>query len=676
MKIRYFFILLLLLCFFSNISFAYEKHPNYAEMYLGKDKFENFNRKTFLFNGALNKFAIKPVTVVWSSIMPKYGMDRLKCAYQNILYPRVLVSSLIQKDLKSAGRATTRFLVNSTFGVAGLFDVSKKFLKIKPVEEDMDQALAKLKVKKGPYLVLPILSSTTVRGAFGKALDASLDPTSYIGSPVIAGVKAGLTVNNLTLSQPLFNLVEKNYIDPYDIAKKMYGIKVAIMEANLDRDENIQFKNNDFNEDVIENLANKDGFIDVGFNLNEIIKGSTYEDNLLIEELIPDIILKNYNSQHPVIDSMRTALFDIEGVDESIWAENSIWNRCFKNRIKTSSVEINPEREKYKFRYIMQKDKNSPVAIIFPSIGEGINSHHSNIMAKIFYDEGYSVIIQGSAFHYDFVKSMPKNYTPGNPTVDVRYIKDTTKKIVEKLENKYECKFRDKVVLGTSYGAMSSLFLADYEAKNNSLNISKFISINPPIELLYAMNVIDENCENWNKNPNNLKEKVAITTAKVLNATENFSENKEKITTLPFNLDEAKLITSFVLHQKLSDLIFALQENPIHKKTNFYDEIYKMNYFDYAKKYLISKDYPSISDYSNVASLHFIKDYLKEKNNYRIYHTLDDYLVNLEQLKKLKNYAKDKMTLIDKGSHLGFLYREEFIDDLRKEISIKEKARL
>ena len=92
---------------------------------------------------------------------------------------------------------------------------------------------------------------------------------------------------------------------------------------------------------------------------------------------------------------------------------------------------MTPNKDNYKFRYIMQKDKNAPLAIIFPSIGEGINSHHSIIWAKIFYDEGYSVAILGSHFQWEFVKSMPDSYRPGIPTVDAKYLQELTKKIVE-----------------------------------------------------------------------------------------------------------------------------------------------------------------------------------------------------------------------------------------------------
>ncbi len=698
MRIK-FILLFLFFLFVENYIFAQNmespsKYPDFAYEYLGYDRFENFNRKMFLLNGAINKYAIRPITVIWSSVMPKYGMDRIKYAYNNILYPRQLVSSICQGDFKGAVHASARFIVNSTVGLGGMFDPAKRFLKINPVNEDMEQALAKWKIKQGPYLVVPILSSSTPRGLIGRAFDAALDPSSYVGSPVIAAVKAGFTVNNFTMLQPLSKVVENNYIDPYDITKKLYGLQIAILNSNLDRTDVLNSQDeiiNDTKKDIMEDITKEDSIINVSDEIKiqtvkdsiqivapeEVIKGGTSTDEIIYDDILkPDIILKNFNPQNPVIDSMRTALFDVEGVDNSIWGDMSLWNRSFQNRIKTSSISIEPDREKYKYRYIMQKDKNSPLAIIFPSVGESIYSHHSDLFAKLFYDEGYSVLIQGSAFHYDFVKSMEKSFKPGIPKEDVKHIKTATLKIVNELENKYNCKFSNKVVLGTSYGAMSTLFLAANESDENMLNISKYISINPPIELLYALNQIDANSEEWIKDSDNLKDKTALTAAKILQTANKKEEENIKIETLPFNEKEAKLITGFVLHQKLSDLLFAIEEIPPSKKTDFYERVKNTNYKDYAQKYLVTNENPTIEDFSNSASLHSIKNYLQNNSNYTIYHSLDDYLVNENQLRQLKNYAKKNMKLIDKGAHLGFLYREEFIDDLKKEINLKQKARL
>ncbi|MCD8024937.1 MAG: MlaA family lipoprotein, partial [Candidatus Gastranaerophilales bacterium] len=625
---RNFILIGILICLNIPSGFCTSKYPDWGQEYLGYDRFENFNRKMFIFNGALNKYALRPVTIIWSSIMPKYGIERLKSAYDNILYPRRLVSSLIQRDFKAMGRSTARFLTNSTLGLGGMFDPAKRYLKLKPINEDMEQALAKLKMKKGPYLVVPVISGTTPRGLLGRALDAALDPTSYIGSPAIAAVKAGFTVNNAAIMQPLIKNLEQNFIDPYDITKKMYGLQVAILNANLDREEvlneteeklNPDFtktenEENNLPENIILNEnkslkkiflkkpAEKNNIYNVSDEINppepvlsaDTIKGSAITDDILLKnELIPDIILENYKPQHPITDSMRTALFDDETVDNSMWSEMSIWNRSFKNRIKTDSVEITEGREKYKYRYIMQKDKEAPLAIIYPSVGEGINSHHSIIFAKLFYDEGYSVLIQGSAFHYDFVKSMPEDFRPGIPSNDVKYLRKTTSKIINSLEEKYKIKFKEKVLLGTSYGAMSALFTGDMEDKENSSGITKYISINPPVELLYALNTIDTNSENWDKNSDNLREKTQLTAAKILHAAEAKKEG-EKIETLPFNVEESKLITGFVLHQKLTDLLFALENVPVSKKTDFYEKAKDINYADYAAKYLTCEKYPTL----------------------------------------------------------------------------------
>ena len=71
--------ILLIVCFSllnSKVFADGVKYPDYADMFLGADKHENFNRKMFDFNYGLNLFLIKPIHIIWSSVMPKYGMDR------------------------------------------------------------------------------------------------------------------------------------------------------------------------------------------------------------------------------------------------------------------------------------------------------------------------------------------------------------------------------------------------------------------------------------------------------------------------------------------------------------------------------------------------------------------------------------------------------------------------
>ncbi len=664
------------------------KYPDYGYMYLGADKFEKMNRKVFAFNLGLNKYAIRPVHILWSSILPEYGIERIHSAYKNIEYPKRLVSSMIQKDFKTSGRETVRFLTNTTLGLGGMYDPAKKFFHLEPSTEDMEQALTRCKCNSGPYLVLPVMNGTTMRGAAGKILDTSLNPTTYVATPVLAMVKAGLTVNRTSYMQPFIKMIESTYADPYDIARKMYGLDNYIKTENLDRKEVLEngFKTVEENPDSTPELVDMRG-IDAPedeLTVAKIIKGGTNIDDIVLKsynannsKLMADMLLPDYNPQCPVVDSMRTALFDLPDVSDSIWNELSIWNRCFCKKIKTSSVNITPDKEDYKFRYIMQKDKNAPLAIIYPSIGEGIQSHHSVVMAKLFYDEGYSVVIQGSHFQWEFVKSMPDGYHPGLPVKDAEYLHDVTSKIVEKLENKYECKFPQKTVLGTSFGAMMTLFLADKESKENTLNITKYISICPPIDLMYAMEQVDKNGEEWNKNPDDLKNRVASTASKVIQLADMKDEQKDfQIGKLPFTEEEGKLITGFIMHQKLSDLIFTIEKTPKNKVTGIYETLNNMNYRDYMEKYILGNEYNTIDDLKYDTSLLSLASFLQNSSNYKIYHSVDDYLVNQTQLKKLKICSGKKTTLLSNGAHLGFMYTPEFLEDLKKEISLTEKTAL
>lgn len=678
---------------FADEALSGSKYPDYACMYLGKDKCETFNRKMFNFNSKLNKFVVKPVHIVWASIMPKYGMDRIKGVYTNIEYPKRLVSTMIQRDFKASGKETLRFLTNSTIGIGGMFDPAKRFFHLEPANENMEQALTKCKCKSGPYLVLPGVIASTPRGLAGKALDAALNPSSYIGSPVLALVKLGFMINRTSDLEPLAELIESTYADPYDITKKLYGLDSYMKANNLDRkdvlDTNIELYSGDVIETVNNDITDEESR-EVNVKANEelldgdllaysdllkdgISKGDFVLKNEKFEKPQADIVLEGYNPQSPVVDAMRTALFNLPEVEKSIWAEFSLWNRCFRNRIKTSKVNIDPLKDDYKFKYIMQKDKNAPIAIIYPSIGEGIMSHHSLVMAKIFYDEGYSVVIQGSHFQWEFAKSMPDGYYPGIPERDADYVKTVTSKILSYLQDKYHCEFREKVVLGTSLGALQTLFLADKESKNNTMNITKFIAVNPPIELIYAMKQFDQNNEEWNKNPDNLKERVALAAAKIMQLLEATDNPDFKIGQLPFSEDEAKIITGFIMHQKLSDLVFTLEGASKSKKSDIYDKINNMNYQDYMDKYILSKDNTLSYDGLNYdTSLYSISEFLKCNNNYKIFHALDDYLVDARQLARLKKYAGDKAIYVNNGSHLGYMYRPEFIEALKKEISLKK----
>ena len=685
-KIKIIGILLILLLCTDNITiYATElKYPDYSQEFLGTDKFETYNRKMFSFNQKLNRFAIKPIHTIWASLMPQFGMDRIYGISNNIEYPVRLVSCLIQKDFEASKNESVRFITNTILGLGGMFDPAKHIFHIEQSKENMEQAFTCCNIKSGPFFVMPVLSFVTPRGLLGKIFDTALNPSCYIATPLLAIIKAGLLINRTTYMQPFVKLIEANFADPYEITKKAYGIDNYIKQSNKDRVDVIS----ELKKPVKEEILVEDNKLPVKNSLvkdNKIVKIEVSSEllwpNLLYggnknETGIPyginnypleaDKKLTGYNPQSPIIDSMRTALFRLPNVDDSIWNELSFWNRSFSKKIKTSSINFTKGRDDYKFRYILQKS-DSPLVIILPSIGEGIMSSHSVLLGKIFYDAGYSVLIHGSNFNWEFAKSMPVDYHPGLPSQDAQSIRVLTQKIINKLEEKYNIKFNDKVFIGTSFGALTALFVADKESRDNTLGNTRYIAICPPIDLVYAMKQVDKISTDWNNSSDDFKEKVASTAAKIVKIYESKKDINFDINNLPFTEEEGKLITGFIMHQKLSDLIYTLEQ----EKSGIYDIINQMGYQDYAEKYLLKNKEETCDDLVFETSLSAIADYLQNNDNYKIYHSINDYLTNRNQLKQLKQSTGNKTLLFDNGAHLGFLYRNEFIEDLKNTIARK-----
>ena len=100
------------------------------------------------------------------------------------------------------------------------------------------------------------------------------------------------------------------------------------------------------------------------------------------------------------------------------------------------------------------------MVILFPSVGEGVNNNHSNILANFFYNEGYSVLILGSHFQWEFLKSLEKGYKIGLIKDDVKYINILVNNSISYLSKKYDRVFLERTALGTSLGAYAVLFLA------------------------------------------------------------------------------------------------------------------------------------------------------------------------------------------------------------------------
>src|SRR5262249_46629897 len=111
--------------------------------------------------------------------LPNFAQDGVRNALNNLRSPVVLGNDLLQGSMDRAGTTAARFFINSTLGIAGLFDVASEFGLVYH-DEDFGQTLAVWGTGEGPYLVLPLLGPSNPRDLTGFGVDAVMDPWGWI----------------------------------------------------------------------------------------------------------------------------------------------------------------------------------------------------------------------------------------------------------------------------------------------------------------------------------------------------------------------------------------------------------------------------------------------------------------------------------------------------------------
>lgn len=156
-----------------------------------EDPYEPFNRKIFQFNEAVDKVALKPAAKVYIAVLPPPIRAGINNVYTNIGMLPTVANDLLQRDTNGAIKDSWRFIINSTIGIAGIFDPASTF-SLPPHSNDLGITFAKWGDKKSPYLVIPLMGPSTFRDGMGMMFDFALfTPYPYIPTDgILYGVLA------------------------------------------------------------------------------------------------------------------------------------------------------------------------------------------------------------------------------------------------------------------------------------------------------------------------------------------------------------------------------------------------------------------------------------------------------------------------------------------------------
>ena len=143
------------------------------------DPFEGVNRKVMSFNDGVDKWVLKPVTKGYRTVTPKPVRQGVSNLFSNLGEPIVVVNQFLQGNVGLGFQDTARFLINTTFGIFGLFDVASK-MGLEKHNEDFGQTLGAWGVDSGAYLVIPFWGPVTTRDGFGDIANTLTHPTQEI----------------------------------------------------------------------------------------------------------------------------------------------------------------------------------------------------------------------------------------------------------------------------------------------------------------------------------------------------------------------------------------------------------------------------------------------------------------------------------------------------------------
>ena len=212
------------------------------------DPWESLNTKFFEFNRQLDRWILKPVAKGYNAVVPNVVQIGVSNVFYNSRVTPRLLNNLFQGKLKGAGIEAGRFLINTTVGIGGFFDVAQRFNLTTP-EEDTGQTLGFYGVKPGPYLMVPLLGPYTVRDLIGYGGDIVLNPIYWLIIPTVhnidaiptvvdveeraatyaisIGARATEIVNDRSLNLEKFQGVEESTLDLYAAVRNAYLQKRA-----------------------------------------------------------------------------------------------------------------------------------------------------------------------------------------------------------------------------------------------------------------------------------------------------------------------------------------------------------------------------------------------------------------------------------------------------------------
>ena len=218
------------------------------------DPWQGFNRAVFEFNETLDQYVAKPVAQGYQAVTPQFVDAGISNFFSNLEDVLIIANDILQLKPMQALSDTGRFLVNSTIGIFGFFDVASH-IGLEKHNEDLGQTLGYWGVGAGPYVMLPVLGPSNLRDAFGLAGDtlSGMGYTNIAETNVQAG---GLWLlrnidarADLIASEGLVSGERYSFFRSFYLQRRAYLIADGVVEDEFDEDDDFDEEDDFYDDD-------------------------------------------------------------------------------------------------------------------------------------------------------------------------------------------------------------------------------------------------------------------------------------------------------------------------------------------------------------------------------------------------------------------------------------------
>lgn len=190
------------------------------------DPLEDVNRAVFEVNRTIDETLLKPVAIIYRGVVPEWGRDRISNALNNLGEPVTALNDLLQGEFGRAGVSLGRFVLNSTVGFLGMFDVAAEGAGLDRHTEDFGQTLGVWGLGEGPYLMLPLFGPSNPRDTIGLVADIFTDPFYYLFPTAAKNARTFISIPSRRADHiEDLEAVQKTSVDFYAALRNLYRQK-------------------------------------------------------------------------------------------------------------------------------------------------------------------------------------------------------------------------------------------------------------------------------------------------------------------------------------------------------------------------------------------------------------------------------------------------------------------